>query len=533
MNKFILDLTETTSMTFVCKNATKNDVNTIMFEWSLFEIFGSNAYLYEIHPDFSFNDSKDLEEVNTYYKNRIYRIDVNSHCNVPFIVKTKHQVSYHVPSPPLTGRSNTTTTHHKWDLAPNDFDWSGRRFKYSEGSTNSQDSMHIKQVQWARTSSAIIDLVQEVIGNGCEKDLLPNDEDEIKLSQIDTVTTTTTVINRLSLKYKIFDILKEKLKDKVHQMMQSPLNQFPALMLGLLLYTDGDCSHKLSRALRDGKYRNWKHLACAVRTGVFILNKFQRFHNLSIFSGLCDVFLDPQQAIQPNGRIRGHLKSPVSFSTDLSVAKEFRGSAGMLMELKIDDSINYNICMADVSWISKFSSEKEVLVIDLPLDIAPSQCLTRWNGKNPRQFVCLTKHSKPENLLNLFGDGQLSRNNIAVGNTGNMQYQTKTDMTKIFHHKENKNCQNCKKNKYHLVNNNIKRKTNKRPHFEDATRTIFSHNDGILFGDGTVRAENHNQSWDQSFVNTITEYPSLHPFFWPKVCFLCLCLHFVTRLGRD
>ena len=417
MNKFILDLTDTTSMTFVCKNATKNDVSIIMFEWSLFEIFNSNAYLYKIHPHMSFDDL--MAEINTYSNNKIYRIDVHCHCTLPFIVKSEHQICCG-SSADQQSSSNTTiatslTTHEKWQLPPNDFDsYTLIPFEYSEGLSDSHHSMYVKQLQWARKASSIADLVREIIDNGYENDLLPRDDYSREVLQDDNIfpIDTTTMIQRLRLKYKIFDILGEKLDHGHHLMMGSPLKQFPVLLLGLLLQCNGQCNYAMNRALRDNnQYSHWKYLACAISTGVFILNKFQRFHNLSIFSGSCNVFLDPRQAMQPNERIRGHLRSTVSFSTDLIVAKQFRGDSGMLMELKLDDSINYNICMADVSWVSIFSDEKEVLVIDLPLDIAPSQCFTQWNGNDTKQFISLTPGTTPENLFCL--DQQLPTNIMA------------------------------------------------------------------------------------------------------------------------
>ena len=191
-------------------------------------------------------------------------------------------------------------------------------------------------------------------------------------------------------------------------MIESPLKQFPVLLLSLLIYT----SAYFTQALRGNRYEysHWKYLTRGISTGIFILHKFERFHNISLFCGLRDVFLNAQEAMDPKSRIRGHLRI-ASFSTDLKVGKTIQGNSGMLMVLKIDDSINYNICMSDISWICEYPLEKEVLILNLPLDISPSQCLTQWNGKDTQQFISLTKDLTPESLYYLASEDWILNNN--------------------------------------------------------------------------------------------------------------------------
>ena len=56
--------------------------------------------------------------------------------------------------------------------------------------------------------------------------------------------------------------------------------------------------------------------------------------------------------------------SNVSFTTDATVAKEFRGLNGMILQIDMKNSLNvkykfFKSC--DVSWISNYPSEKEIL----------------------------------------------------------------------------------------------------------------------------------------------------------------------------
>lgn len=61
-------------------------------------------------------------------------------------------------------------------------------------------------------------------------------------------------------------------------------------------------------------------------------------------------------------------KTHQSFSTDLNVAKEFAGDDGMIIALKMNRHKFQRMCntdqfcCGDVSWISKFQTEKQILV---------------------------------------------------------------------------------------------------------------------------------------------------------------------------
>ena len=59
-----------------------------------------------------------------------------------------------------------------------------------------------------------------------------------------------------------------------------------------------------------------------------------------------------------------YLTSNVSFSTNLTVAKEFRGNEGLIIGLNMSRSLaawRGEFVACDVSWISRFPTEKEIL----------------------------------------------------------------------------------------------------------------------------------------------------------------------------
>ena len=64
------------------------------------------------------------------------------------------------------------------------------------------------------------------------------------------------------------------------------------------------------------------------------------------------------------------LKAPQSFSTNLNEAKTFAGSDGMIIALNLSSSVNcgqiesqFNaIGACDVSWLSQYPNENEILV---------------------------------------------------------------------------------------------------------------------------------------------------------------------------
>ena len=250
-------------------------------------------------------------------------------------------------------------------------------------------------------------LIDEVISNGFEKDLLPTDD-----SSVDFCKFLKNVINRhsgdrfafnlnfslikkkLHKKYKIFNKLDEKMNHETHKKFGSPLYDYE--MLSLILYCDAECNHSLCQSQRDGSCTNkWQCFDYSLRQAISILGQYE-IHEANIYTGLAGVLLDINK-LYAQGPESCYLnfKTNVSFTRDLSVAREFRGGEGLILGInwqraKMENLIQHRInpwCFAcDVSWISRFPTEQEVLVSRLvSFRVIPSKSMQI--GKK-QWFVC-------------------------------------------------------------------------------------------------------------------------------------------------
>ena len=244
-------------------------------------------------------------------------------------------------------------------------------------------------------------MIKELITNNFERDLLPvsdncnveNDKifsiDHDKRSGIQTVNNMVyeyemrqalvpvsnryvygifdslakEFIEKLSKIYKIFNTLKSKMMHSRHKRMGYPLYYHE--MLSIILYCNGDCNYDLCESQRSNNaMKKWPYLHCILNETIKKLSQFE-VHYENIYTGICGIFYE----------LNNHMrmvcfKSNVSFTTDLNVAKQFRSNDGIIIGTNIqkicsNPCINncYNGIMAcDVSWISKFVSEKEILV---------------------------------------------------------------------------------------------------------------------------------------------------------------------------
>ena len=220
-------------------------------------------------------------------------------------------------------------------------------------------------------SQLFLYLIQEVIDNGFEKDLLPDETQEFdfmscykqyinKLGNIGSDVELDQVMDILEKHYDIITILKEKMNHPRHKLTNFVLKYDQ--MLALLLYTSGDCSSNFCLSQRDGSFeKKWFYLDNRVNSAIHMLSKFEASHG-TIYTGLCDISLrlDKRKLKQIVG-----FKTNVSFTTDYQVAEEFRGSNGIIIQLDTAKSFwikqeKFGLC--DVSWISEFPQEKEILV---------------------------------------------------------------------------------------------------------------------------------------------------------------------------
>eukprot|EP01083_Nonionella_stella_P047703 127676_1 len=126
-------------------------------------------------------------------------------------------------------------------------------------------------------------------------------------------------------------------------------------MLSVLLYTGTDVYSDLIAANRKGDYSKWKYTYASLRSALFKLPSHPGTLG-PLYRGLHKVYF-------PND-IQSvccfQFDTFVSFSWDKTVANDFCGGEGMIFELT---GFMGNDCLgSDVSWISKFPNECEILL---------------------------------------------------------------------------------------------------------------------------------------------------------------------------
>ena len=250
-------------------------------------------------------------------------------------------------------------------------------------------------------------LIGEVITNGYEKDLLPLEDTQFDATKFinDIVKQITngnhncdlnSIIDQLKPNYRIFKTVNEKMKHEKHAKTNYILSEVE--MLSLILYCNGECNHHLAKCQRDDTYiQKWPIFDTVLNWAIVSLSNFES-HEENIYTGLSGVLLDIYQ-IYKQGRYSYFLyfKSNISFTRDLNVAYEFRGYEGLILGLNIKQCCEEDIWgfltkdtaiphACDVSWISKFPTEQEVLVSrDSPFTPYPSK--SRQIGKK-QWIVC-------------------------------------------------------------------------------------------------------------------------------------------------
>lgn len=156
----------------------------------------------------------------------------------------------------------------------------------------------------------------------------------------------------------LLTIVDEKLKHKRHTDMGSPLNK--ALMLSIVLYTGCDCNYDLCSSQRNGDYKKWAVFDYCLKKAIKTLAE-NEYGKYAVYTGVGNAMIDFKklQANKVGGvySINGWLSTFTSTSWDKKVAQQFCGPNGMIMGLES----KYRKYGCDVSWISKFPNEKEVL----------------------------------------------------------------------------------------------------------------------------------------------------------------------------
>eukprot|EP01084_Bolivina_argentea_P296275 510235_1 len=190
-----------------------------------------------------------------------------------------------------------------------------------------------EKVKYKKNDGFLKSLIEEVVKNGYKKDLCLGVDDEKHDN------------------YSLLSVVNQKMNCLRHQMMGSPLNR--SEMLSLILYTGGESNYDLCKSQRCNDYKKWKMFDFCLFNAINKLSK--REHGCyKLYTGLSAVKL-PNKSVQC-----GYFKTYVSTSWIKFVAIDFVGNSGMIFE--IDERYRENAICCDVSWISKFPLECEILV---------------------------------------------------------------------------------------------------------------------------------------------------------------------------
>ena len=242
----------------------------------------------------------------------------------------------------------------------------------------------------------ILNLLQEVIKNNFIKDLFPktdinplNDDkkyilEKIRSKKSEYMTFTSRSNNQsytdqftqlkkfFSDTFGIFDKVQDKMKSS--RIIRGGGKRLPIKdwqIFALILYCDGQCNYALSESQRNGTCDvKWPVFDCLLNLTIYHLSQFEE-HWENIYTGLCGVFHKFNNNNTNNNSSYNyknvdvvHLTTNVSFTTDLNIAKQFRGSSGMIIGLNMKRSYAATLGLfhaIDVSWVSKHLGEKEIL----------------------------------------------------------------------------------------------------------------------------------------------------------------------------
>eukprot|EP01084_Bolivina_argentea_P273483 465871_1 len=151
-------------------------------------------------------------------------------------------------------------------------------------------------------------------------------------------------------KYSILQIVDEKMKHKRHKAMGSPLRKHH--MLALFLYTSCECNYDLCNSQRSSDYAKWKWFDYCLYSAISELSQ-KEIGSYNVYSGLHKVKANKKQLHD------SYLVTYTSASWKKEVAEAFMKNDGVMIE--IDKDYRNLVACCDVSWISKFPDECEIL----------------------------------------------------------------------------------------------------------------------------------------------------------------------------
>ncbi len=196
-------------------------------------------------------------------------------------------------------------------------------------------------------------LIEEVIRNGYIEDLLCG-LGRPKVDMKDLKESDCKL-------FPIWRFVEEKLMHPKHEKMGYPLESDPSKVLAVILYTGGKCNEDLCKSQREGDYKKWEHFDLCLTLAIHHLSYYHMF-DYPLYCGLKGVYFeeaDIKWAV---------FNSYLSTSQSEEVAMSFRGKKGALIKIEggvksgfaAEGDTSINCC--DVSWISKFPNEREILI---------------------------------------------------------------------------------------------------------------------------------------------------------------------------
>jgi hypothetical protein len=153
--------------------------------------------------------------------------------------------------------------------------------------------------------------------------------------------------------------VNDKINSHQHQLLGSPLNR--AEMLALILYTGCECNWYLCLSQRNKDFHTWKW---------FDYNLFYAIDKLhAVESGKYQIYTGIKNVNLKQEMIEGYFVTYVSTSWKRNVAEEYMHVkndieviGGMIIEMNRGGCTVGVVRSCDVSWISKFPDECEILI---------------------------------------------------------------------------------------------------------------------------------------------------------------------------
>ncbi|ETO01333.1 hypothetical protein RFI_36107 [Reticulomyxa filosa] len=310
-----------------------------------------------------------------------------------FIVSFKHTICVKRYEIPKSIKTENISLNQKSIFNPLLFECDIYKLKIIQDTTSLTNSSSNNELKL---------LLHEIIKNGYLIDLIEyqytdNEKEERQLHERikQQINYNEKNANELILNEKILTILNEAkilYHDDIHEQMGYPLQLYH--ICAILLYCGKSCNIEFSYNQIQFKHFKWKHLDVYLHNAVSILHKHERREEESIdlYCGLKGVRMGNIKEIK-----EGFFISHVSTSDDIQIARKFRSNQGCILHFHPSMRRANMIPSCDVSWISPFKNEREILFARsfTYSDERMNKEYASWNAKiesedNYTQMILLT-----------------------------------------------------------------------------------------------------------------------------------------------